>query len=51
MVISPKKIQEIREQRAQIKKNREERLSLEATDTEALNNAVTEDQNPRDNKN
>ena len=47
MVISPKKIQEIREQRAQIKKNREERLSLEATDTEALNNAVTEDSKPQ----
>ena len=47
MAISPKKIQEIREQRAQIKKDREERLALEATDTEALNNAVTEDSKPQ----
>lgn len=47
MAISPKKIQEIREQRAQIKKDREERLTLEATDTEALNNAVTEDSKPQ----
>lgn len=47
MAISPKKIQEIREQRAQIKANRKERLALEATDTEALNNAVTEDSKPQ----
>lgn len=47
MAISPKKIQEIREQRAQIKKDRKERLALEATDTEALNNAVTEDSKPQ----
>ena len=47
MAISPKKIQEIRKQRAQIKANRKERLALEATDTEALNNAVTEDSKPR----
>jgi hypothetical protein len=44
MAISPKKIQEIRDQRAQIKASREkERLALKATDIEALNNAVTED--------
>ena len=47
MAISPKKIQEIREQRAQIKANRKERLDLEATDTKALNNAVTEDSKPQ----
>jgi hypothetical protein len=47
MAISPKKIQEIREQRAQIKANRKERLDLEATNTEALNNAVTEDSKPQ----
>ncbi len=47
MAISPKKIQEIREQRAQIKANRKERLALEATDTEALNNAATEDSKPQ----
>lgn len=47
MAISPKKIQEIRAKRSQLKKNREERLALEATDTEAITNSVTEDQKPQ----
>lgn len=47
MAITPKQIEEIRAKRAQIKANREERLSLETTDTEALNNAVTEDSKPK----
>ena len=47
MAISPKKIQEIRKQRVQIKANRKERLALEATDTKALNNAITEDSKPQ----
>lgn len=47
MAISPKKIQEIRAKRAQIKKDRKERLALEATDTQAISNAVTEDQKPQ----
>lgn len=47
MAISPKKIQEIRAKRAQIKKDREERLSLETANPEVINNAVTEDQKPQ----
>lgn len=47
MAISPKKIQEVREQRSQIKKDRKERLALEATDTQALSEAVTEDSKPQ----
>ena len=47
MAITPKKIQEIRAKRSQLKKNREERLALEATDTEAITNSVTEDQKPQ----
>lgn len=47
MAITPKGIQEIRAKRAQLKKSREERLALEATDPEVINNAVTEDSKPQ----
>jgi hypothetical protein len=47
MAITPKGIQEIRAKRAQLKKNRKERLALEATDPEVINNAVTEDSKPQ----
>lgn len=47
MALLPKQIEELRAKRAQVKKDREERLALEATDTEALSNAVTEDSKPQ----
>jgi len=47
MAITPKGIQEIRAKRAQLKKDREERLALEATDPEVINNAITEDSKPQ----
>jgi hypothetical protein len=47
MAISPKQIQELRDKRAQLKKDREERLALESANPEVINNAVTEDQKPQ----
>ena len=47
MALLPKQIEELRAKRAQVKKDREERLALEATDTEVLSNAVTEDSKPQ----
>lgn len=43
----PKKVEEKREQEEQLKKNKDERASLSKTDTEVINNAVTEDQKPQ----
>ena len=47
MAILPKQIQELRDKRAQLKKDREERLALESANPEVINNAVTEDQKPQ----
>jgi len=47
MALLPKQIEEIRAKRAQLKLNRESRLELESTDTEVIQNAITEDSKPQ----
>tara|TARA_R110001632_G_scaffold55132_4_gene135020 strand:+ start:2958 stop:3944 length:987 start_codon:yes stop_codon:yes gene_type:complete len=47
MALLPKQIEEIRAKRAQLKSRRKERLDLEATDPEVINNSVTEDSKPQ----
>ena len=47
MAFLPSQIEEIRAKRAQLKLNRESRLELESTDTEVIQNAITEDSKPQ----
>lgn len=47
MALLPKQIEEIRAKRAQLKSQRKERLDLESTNPEVIENAITEDSKPQ----